>query len=559
MHKVFEYGVIKILSGEERLIDQLFARTRYWNSLVEVERVYQEGKEEALLQASESMAEAQLVVDAAEQGLVNALATQADARKAARSKRLSSEYAEAVSLARAARREAYATFRQVRKDAFGSEDVQARLHELREQRTAAVRAARTATDLYWGTYLDVENNYRAQRVKKGALLRFHRAVPEGAVSVWLLDGGIPTSRIWGDSSMIQVDPVSEGAWLSPIRGERRRLSRTTARLRVGTTDRTADYVEVQMVMHRPLPDDGIIRHASVVRRRIGTHYRHTLTITVETADNGAVAHGGPVAAIDVGWRLFQDRLRVAYMVDDRGNREEISLPRFLLDELHKTEHIQSIRDINFNDAKAVFLVQIPQLDKPAWWVEATATLPQWRSAGRLAGLVLRWRHNRFPGDVEAYDALETWRKRDKHLLEYQANLRDQLLRQRRERYRVWAVGIARKYGTVVLEDFVLPSLDKDEQHEAARWLQRVAAIGELRVILGQTCTREGVVVTKAPAEYTTQRCHVCEHVNDFDAAANLSHRCDGCGAEWDQDYNAARNLLLWHERQGRSQAVAVPS
>ena len=44
---------------------------------------------------------------------------------------------------------------------------------------------------------------------------------------------------------------------------------------------------------------------------------------------------------------------------------------------------------------------------------------------------------------------------------------------------------------------------------------------------------------------TTLDCHLCRHRNQVSAAqrGDLIWRCQGCGALWDQDENAARNLL----------------
>ena len=58
-----------------------------------------------------------------------------------------------------------------------------------------------------------------------------------------------------------------------------------------------------------------------------------------------------------------------------------------------------------------------------------------------------------------------------------------------------------------------------------------------------TCRREGVEIRLVPAEYTTATCHVCGTAEVWDQAAHVMHRCGQCGALWDQDHNAAINLL----------------
>jgi len=73
-----------------------------------------------------------------------------------------------------------------------------------------------------------------------------------------------------------------------------------------------------------------------------------------------------------------------------------------------------------------------------------------------------------------------------------------------------------------------------------------AAIGSLRLCLESACSREGVKYVKLPPEYTTLRCHKCKQIDeDWNPAVALEHTCPNhsCGVTWDQDFNAAINLL----------------
>src|SRR5690606_20002748 len=103
---------------------------------------------------------------------------------------------------------------------------------------------------------------------------------------------------------------------------------------------------------------------------------------------------------------------------------------------------------------------------------------------RLAALALRWRQERFAGDEAGYTLVETWRKRDRHLWEYEANLRDQLLARRREQCRRFAAHLARTYGEIVLEDFDLRQVasgdGREEQYAGARHQRQLANVAGLR-------------------------------------------------------------------------------
>jgi hypothetical protein len=62
---------------------------------------------------------------------------------------------------------------------------------------------------------------------------------------------------------------------------------------------------------------------------------------------------------------------------------------------------------------------------------------------------------RFAGDEQAFGALHAWYNRHVHLWTWQANLRDQLIRRRRELYRCFAADLAERFDCVFLKDIAL--------------------------------------------------------------------------------------------------------
>lgn len=158
------------------------------------------------------------------------------------------------------------------------------------------------------------------------------------------------------------------------------------------------------------------------------------------------------------------------------------------------------------------------------------------------------------GDDAIYDELEAWRRRDKHLYEFEANLRDQLQNRREDIYRVFAATMRRRYRAAIIEkldlrDFhVLPDPDQTPENDAIREHTRDACLSVLIRSIKESMAK----TVQAPPEYTTMNCHVCGSIEDFDHAI-LVHRCMACGSEWDQDRNAAINLLR------HSSASAVPT
>jgi transposase len=193
-------------------------------------------------------------------------------------------------------------------------------------------------------------------------------------------------------------------------------------------------------------------------------------------------------------------------------------------------------------------------------VEALKTLPLWRSQARLAAVRWRWLKARFSGDVAAFEALNSWWRKDRHLWEWESSQRVSSRRRRREIYRLFAAKLADEYKSVVFEKFDLRTMarrpvvgeDAESENETARGNRHLAATSELRLTVVGAFERRGGEALFAPAENTTRRCGSCGKIESFDQAAMVNHACSGCGATWDQDDNACTNLLAWYE-QGRAE------
>jgi hypothetical protein len=226
--------------------------------------------------------------------------------------------------------------------------------------------------------------------------------------------------------------------------------------------------------------------------------------------------------------------------------------------------MRSERDRRFDAARANLLgwLRSHQELVPEWLAKATTTLHAWRSEARLVALYSRWSGSRFEGDEQPYYALASWRARARHEWAVESCARDQALRRRRERYRVWAAQLASKYNTIVIEKFdkrevaVIPAPDVQvEQNaeqaardKAARSNRFLAATSELCDCLVTAARSRGCTVIAVPCEDTTRTCPVCGLVESRDAAAAIELTCE-CGASWDQDVDGAPAVLLARARE----------
>ena len=81
-----------------------------------------------------------------------------------------------------------------------------------------------------------------------------------------------------------------------------------------------------------------------------------------------------------------------------------------------------------------------------------------------------------------YERLRSWSHHDKHLWSWEANAREQAMARRKEQYRLLGVRLARRYGVLVLERFVLSKVarlpkveDEETRGDTARASRRPPA------------------------------------------------------------------------------------
>lgn len=177
---------------------------------------------------------------------------------------------------------------------------------------------------------------------------------------------------------------------------------------------------------------------------------------------------------------------------------------------------------------------------------APLTLRRWQGSSRLESLYHFWSRNRFAGDHAIFAVLTAWFEQSNHLADIIFNGRRRVLLYRRDIYRNFAAFLRRNYLTVTLEDIdwrvfmrkVPESKEEQDNPTPRRWYARLASPGRLSAILRQHTASHCDV---AP-EFTTMDCHACGFCNHFDKEKELRHTCDGCGLEWDQDWNAAQTI-----------------
>lgn len=345
----------------------------------------------------------------------------------------------------------------------------------------------------------------------------------------------------------------------------------------GPAGRPSTWVRFPMTQHRRMPADAEVLWVHVHRWRVGIHYEWRVQFTIESDSfhrpKEPLAHGG-TCALDLGWRrIFNEAgeqigLRVAYLVDEHGHEREIRVPDGLWQKLAKVDSLAQIRSRELDTARNALVAWLADRQLPEWFADFSKGLPQWRAPRKLQRLVDVWQkpERRFVEDDAMLRQLQAWAKQDRHLGSWEAHMRDRAIANRRETWRRVAAELTRTYQTIVVEDGLCSSEGRENQmkivdiegwnklppeegdpHEGReqRRQARMAAPGELRMAIGQAAHKTATtVVDVSRAKKSTRTCAWCTHVQaHVDFAASIQVQCEGCGRCWDQDANAARNLL----------------
>jgi len=150
------------------------------------------------------------------------------------------------------------------------------------------------------------------------------------------------------------------------------------------------WVELPVCLHRPLPENGTIQEASIVRRRIGVEWVYKVVITVRTPVVEKRCAGRPAVELTLNWKLQEDRsLEVASWKDSEGKSGTVIMPVTTTSQFDKVVDLQSIRDQYHNHAKAaVALLRSLRKKKnsdvllPPWFLEESFAVVSWRNPKR---------------------------------------------------------------------------------------------------------------------------------------------------------------------------------
>ena len=355
-----------------------------------------------------------------------------------------------------------------------------------------------------------------KRIKSCARPRYRRFDGEGLIA----------ATLQGQSGVTAEDVLAGCSHFSISGSGRKRI----ARLRL----RDNLVVEIPIVYHRELPVESAVLFARLAIERVGDRWVYSIHITLKAKPKQWVGLPGAAGkcAINFGWRRVDGGVRVAYAVDESGNESSLVFPQRLIDRQLHAESLRSLADSvateYLGDARGRTRARREALADPSASNRAVGKLKFSSAQARAQD----------PADREQ------WARRDRHLYQWERDEYTATLRARRELYRLWARELARKYASVVVEDFdlrrVIERGPNEQEIPSARHYRFLVGPHYLRLeiksVFGDACA----VLKPAKRSLT---CNACGNLCKWDKARALRHACEKCGAEWDQDANNSTNQL----------------
>jgi hypothetical protein len=331
-------------------------------------------------------------------------------------------------------------------------------------------------------------------------------------------------------------------------------------LRVGSTGkggREPVWAKFPVKLHRLPPMDAVLKWAWVLVRREGIRFRYQLQLTLEHESFGAnsAPRSGKVA-MNFGWRQLQDgRIRVAYAVSEDGEQFQCVLPTIVKTGREHAQGIASVRDLEFNAAIAQVVALRKSGSASEWFLAETEHAHQWRSKNRLAWLVQQWSRNRFSEDEAFFTACDLWRKRDRHLLDYEEGDRNHSINRRNKHFEACVKWLAR-YETIIVDDSDHSKLNEnpepEERQGSEKAQKRNKAAGGSATLRKMIEQRHGSHVIRHPAPMITRIHHRCGTEQQYQSPSKMIQHCPVCKETFDIDANACKNMLSERSRDSEN-------
>jgi rubrerythrin len=537
---VYQYGLFPPTNWDETCEAEMRRMVDFWNELVQIGNDATSEYRKTINDASteELVTEFNDLLHKLETKKIQRKSIRAAARKKVATDEIDGEIEHT--------REALAQLRPRLKEdqAKAREIARLRIRRIEGTRRAAVKTARQNSGLYWGNYNAVIAAYETSRqkaIKEGSELRFHRFNGSGRI-VNQIQGGVTVEGLFAAANnQVNIRKATVDDWPKPKLHVNGHLLTAT----VFSDKRRQRQVVWPFILHRPFPDDAVIKEVHVTRRVRGPRsdeWHASFVCRIPVAEK--THHLGGAAGIDLGWRRVSEGIRVATLIDANGRGHFVVLPERIVEGARYHDRLRAIRDARLNEVVARLRALEWGAAPPALRDVALASLGTKRvKAGLLVSLAALWKETTW--EPSMLKLMNEDLAQDKREWREMSGLSLRLQRARRDHYRCEAKRIASTYSLIGAEVLSVKQMSRKEYDKTpspSHFYRRVAAPSEFMSCLRWAAKKHGAQINLylGKSTWICARCGV-EHkpVN----RANLYATCPHCSATWDVDINAAENLL----------------
>lgn len=557
---VYAYGCQEPRIGMRAVVDEHLKQRAMWDELVRADN----RAERAIWTAARAVPEIDALIseiDALSARIDEAVKVRKSERAKVRAKVDTPEIDARIGTLAVARKDArkrlwplLATWRKANKDTLTA------IEKARREETKAIRQG---SGLYWCNYNRVIDSFERGRKlakKHGGRMQFSDPLrDDGVLTVQIQRGpsglGCTMDEIMaGRIPQLLINPVPSDIDLL-ARSERRKQARTQMSMRI---DADGHRLEAPVTIHRLPPPGARIKSAQLTWRKEGQEmcWQLALTLSSPAVEIRHVARNA--CGLDVGWRKQADGgLLVATLIDTTGHLRRFILPPDWMTGMDQIERLSSHLDAHAVELASQWHCRVAELPD-----DLRQPLIAWRPKLGAGHVDCARLHNAVQARIAAVkgtdaradvpDSIRHWYDRYRHLLVWRDHLRVNLLGRRREYYRLWAREIAAAYALIGVEDIDLADMARTKTrapedgdhplHQEARAQRQRASVHSFLQELRHQATKTGAEVAVVDPKCTTLECHTCGAHSPQRDRADRIWNCPN-GHVWDQDENAARNIL----------------
>lgn len=405
------------------------------------------------------------------------------------------------------------------------------------------------SNLNWeakGEMADRFKTAHSKAIKEKAMLSKQRGLRRILIPHRYTQGGLPLKNLFENSGYRCKITLPD---LEAYAGKSRAHFRQ--RLTIGSFGMDKQNVlPFKIMLHRRIHPDAFVKKVAWVgdfdrRRPDGRQWEWSLVVTAEEPPPEIVRHDTKMAAIDLGWRVMGEGayIRIGMIADTDGNMIELRLPLAYRQKWRKRlppDWMTTYNDLIRLSERAGHAVENCKETLKGQLDTVPAGFANMRNNG------LRRLKEELDPDSDAYKTIDTWQAIDKKIWCVYQGL-DRKLRQRRTSwYRKLASWLTKHYRVIAWEgDLSLKEMSEATKGNVilknAAHYRVWAGLYDLRRFLKEATAKNLTTLLDRKSAFTTIPCSSCGEL--MGASGSLIIECQHCGTRWDQDENAARNLL----------------